>query len=777
MKGYFVAAGILLCLLTSNITFAQTTNATVSGTIQDMSAAVLPGVTVTATNNSTGVVTTVVSNEAGAYTFPSLLPGAYKVTAELPGFQTKTYEVQLGNAQTVRLNFSLGVAGVGTAVEVTVAVDTLLATSSASVGEVLTQQKAQDLPLVGNNVLSLLNTMSGARLDDNGVTGTFAGMSNYNVNVQRDGIDASASARYMQAGIQTATMMNPDLIGEVRLIVAPVDAEMGRGNGQMIVQTRSGSNQLRGAAVWSFRNSALDANNWSNNRQTNSTGAWKPIPLDWSNRHQYTMSLGGPIVKNRTCFFALWDGLINNKRTIQNVQVLTPCARNGIFRYFDLWNNGNAIQAISPGATATATIAVVDAAGNPLRPTVNTDGVSPYPDTGTLHYASVFGALPPNLPAANADCSNIAALVQPGTNWDPSRKAVDPTGFVTKLLGKMPVPNNYELGDGLNTAGLRWVRRERTGNENLFGFADTRLVGGIDRKQINTKIAHNLNATNKIGVAYTYERDDGLANLATLPDTFGGSTYRRPQQLAVNFVSTLSPSLVNELRFGIRKTSGNTFNALYDPQVADAAKAFYPNINSIPVWVGLGVNPNGQINFQVVQPLGNGTTSSYQDRTKMFTYGDSLSWTKGKHAFKVGGEMRRQNSWAKDTGVTTTAVPRALGGDAPSAQIATTAIGSANMAGLAGTPTTGNNLRMRQLLSFLAGSLSSITQAYYMQDAKKLDAFEDYRTFPSRIRDYHENEYSFFFKDDWKATNSLTLNLGLRYDFYGSPYETNGLMP
>src|SRR5215471_2170308 len=352
MKRYFVTAGILLCLLTSSIAFGQTTNATVSGTIQDMSAAVLPGVTVTATNSSTGVITTVVSNEAGAYTFPSLLPGAYKVTAELPGFQMKTYEVQLGNAQTVRLNFSLGVAGVGTAVDVTVAVDTLLATSSASVGEVLTQQKAQDLPLVGNNVLSLLTTMSGARLDDNGVTGTFAGMSNYNVNVQRDGIDASASARYMQAGIQTATMMNPDLIGEVRLIVAPVDAEMGRGNGQMIVQTRSGTNQLRGSAVWSLRNSALDANTWSNNRQSDPIGGgWKPVPLDWSNRHQYTLSLGGPIIKNKTFFFGLWDGLINNRRTIQNVTVLTPCARNGIFRYWDTgsslptnqWNNGSAI--------------------------------------------------------------------------------------------------------------------------------------------------------------------------------------------------------------------------------------------------------------------------------------------------------------------------------------------------------------------------------------------------------------------------------------------------
>src|SRR5215831_8548466 len=269
-------------------------------------------------------------------------------------------------------------------------------------------------------------------MDDNGVTGTFAGMTNYNVNVVRDGVDASASARYMQAGIQTATMLNPDLIGELRLIVAPVDAEMGRGNGQMIVQTKSGTNQFRGSAVWSVRNSALDSNYWSNNKQVDpKTGAWKAVPLDWNNRHQYTISFGGPIVKNKTFFFGLWDGLLNNRRTVQNVQTLTPCARNGIFRYWDtgsaaasnLWNSGNAISPTSFGSTPT--IAVVDAAGNPLRPGTNPDGTQ---FTGTLRYASVFGRLPGTLPAANADCSNIASLVQPGTSWDPNRTGRDTTG-------------------------------------------------------------------------------------------------------------------------------------------------------------------------------------------------------------------------------------------------------------------------------------------------------------------------------------------------------------
>ena len=149
-------------------------------------------------------------------------------------------------------------------------------------------------------------------------------------------------------------------------------------------------------------------------------------------------------------------------------------------------------------------------------------------------------------------------------------------------------------------------------------------------------------------MTYTYERDDGGANLATWPNTFGSITYRRPMHLSFNFVSTLSPSVVNEVRAGMRRTAGNSFNALYDPDNSDAAKAFYPNVAGIPVWVGLGTNT---VSFQASQPLGGGTTSSYQDVTKMFTYGDTLSWTKGKHGFKAGGEIRRQNSWAKDTSI------------------------------------------------------------------------------------------------------------------------------
>ena len=161
----------------------------------------------------------------------------------------------------------------------------------------------------------------------------------------------------------------------------------------------------------------------------------------------------------------------------------------------------------------------------------------------------------------------------------------------------------------------------------------------------------------------------------------------------------------------------------------------------------------------------------------MLQYADNVSWTKGTHALKFGGEIRRGGSWGLDAGIGITAIPRVLGGDLATSPISTAAVSTANMPGLAGTTAAGNNARLRNLMSFLSGSLGSITQYYYMQDPNKLDAWDDYKTYAGKIRDLRQNEFSLFFKDDWKLAKSLTLNLGLRYDYLGVPYEANGLMP
>src|SRR5207249_10645771 len=163
-----------VCALGGSL-FGQSVYSTISGTVEDATKALIPGVTVTAANTATGIVTMTISNEAGVYSFASLQPGTYKVTAELPGFQTQTYtDVQLGGAQQVRLNFTLQVGGLAQNVEVTIAADTVLATSSNSIGTILPEYKVRDLPTIAGNVFNIVQNMPGVMGDN--TTGAFGYM-------------------------------------------------------------------------------------------------------------------------------------------------------------------------------------------------------------------------------------------------------------------------------------------------------------------------------------------------------------------------------------------------------------------------------------------------------------------------------------------------------------------------------------------------------------------------------------------------------------------------
>src|SRR5687767_12202324 len=128
MKRWFPGGALLLLMFLSNNALAQSGNASVGGFVQDTTKAFIPGVTVTATNTQTGVVTATITNEAGSYNISSLLPGTYRLSAELPGFRTHVFnDVQLGGNAAARVNFSLEVGSVNQAVEVTAQASALLA--------------------------------------------------------------------------------------------------------------------------------------------------------------------------------------------------------------------------------------------------------------------------------------------------------------------------------------------------------------------------------------------------------------------------------------------------------------------------------------------------------------------------------------------------------------------------------------------------------------------------------------------------------------------------
>jgi len=797
-----VVAAALLCFVVSGSAFAQV-NSAIGGTVQDATQAMVPGVAITAVNTQTGVQSTTLSNEAGAYNFPALLPGVYKVTAELSGFKPVTYnDVQLSPGVPVRLNFTLEVGGVTQSVEVVVSSDSAIAAASSSIGEVLNEKRVVDLPITSNNVLDLVRILPGFRESPGGnAFDSFAGLGSDTVNTTRDGL--SVTDGRFNNGVFATTTINPDLVGEVRMILTPVDAEYGRGNAQVQIFTRSGTNQYRGGAVWNVRNSALDPNTWLNNHTPDLVEGTPTTQRNWSNNNEYTVSYGGPIVKNKTFFFALWEQNIHKERQVVYGGVLTDTARLGVIRFFDGWNPARfgATPTATPTASATAVYPAVDLFGNPAPPPINRDG-TPYTGLG-LRCLSVFGTsrLDQNgnmVPFTSADCpgGSIILPTAPNTSWDSNRTAIDSTGFIfNKLLQKMPRANHFgnvtpaQNLDGLNTAAVRWLR-SRGGNDD--GNTTLGLGDNWDRKQFNIKVDHNFSANHKFSAGYTLEQNFAETSLPAWPGGYGGDIVRKPHVITTNFTSTLGPNLVNEAKFGLRYNKTDSrgpwenenagaisditgfFSGGTDPGYTSAVGQTYP------VMVGASGTGNAIIgqtqavyNFASNGNAGvfNLAASHNGNRNILLTFADTVSWTKGRHAFKFGWEYRPSSSKGYSNISPNLPTPRVYTGAGafPSPLTTTAPLG-------AGTLTTVRGAAAA-LSYVLSGSLNQVEQAYWIDSYKDVESgtWQSILTSQEPYRDVVINEMTLFAKDDWKVTRNLTLNLGVRWEYYGSPYVKGGI--
>ncbi|PYS36785.1 MAG: hypothetical protein DMG14_23595 [Acidobacteria bacterium] len=697
MRKSLFATGLSALLATC--IFAQTTNAILGGTVSDSSGALIPGVTITATNTGTGIVNTVVSNESGAYNFAALQTGTYKVSAELPGFQTQIYpDVTLGVSQQVRLNFTLQVGTISQALEVTVAADTLLATSSASVGSVLPEYKVRDLPLAFGNVIDLINTTPGAAMS-NGYQGNFAGSRISQTNATRDGV-VVVDGRY-EDGAYSVTFESPDLIEEVRVIVAPSDAETSRGSGQVQMVTRSGTNQFRGSVYWTSHNSALDANSWFNN--------FKGNPKNYDNRNEYGVRFGGPIIKNKTFFFAFFEGQRDLKREAFTGNTLTATAKQGIFRFFPGVQNGN----------ASSTNPAVDFNGN---------AVAPRGATGPLQSISVFGR-------------------------DPLRPTFDNSAYMKETLARMPAANDFTLGDGLNTAGVRFIRRvEGLDLTNGNGY-------DVNRDQYNLRIDHNFNAKNKITLVGSNEKTWGNADQGgrrSWPTAYDGLAIRRPSVYSISFVSTLSASMVNEVIAGRRLSHNYQWPSADRP--GDYGKQLF---QYVPVVNGIPIRPVPIEWTSFIIHGGYGVWRESYSPIKQI--GDNLSWTHGKHAFKGGGEWRFTESSAYTDPDVNPRVMIGAGGDA------VTGLDSTSVPGIGA-----NQAAAQNLLLDLSGSIGTVFQFFGLKNAKD-PTFYGYPDVTYHRRIWYQTEFSGYLKDTWKLRPNFTVNYGAHWEYFGSPYEKDGL--
>ena len=245
--------------------------------------------------------------------------------------------------------------------------------------------------------------------------------------------------------------------------------------------------------------------------------------------------------------------------------VLTPCARNGIFRYYDNWANGNALQAINTGSTPR--IAVVDHFGNPVAPTTNPDGT---PHNGILRYASVFGRLQ-NTPT-RPDCSDAVVT---GPAWDSNRNKSGHDGIHHETARRDAASQQRRRRRRPEYGGSRWLQTLR-GSDNRFSIGAANI-----RKQINVKIDHNFSARQKINAGWSFERAHNERS-GVWPFNFHSYSFRQPQVLTVNFTSTLSPTCSTKPSSDSGRPARTRRLPFRHPTRGKEALDWYPNVNGIP---------------------------------------------------------------------------------------------------------------------------------------------------------------------------------------------------
>jgi hypothetical protein len=284
-------------ILVPQLSFAQTGAASLGGRVTDGTGGLLPGVTVTATNNATGFTRSVVTAADGSYRFPSLPPGTYTVTAELSGFATvTTRNVELNVSTERELMIALKQAAVKE--QITVTAQAPLVETTPAVGTVISQREMENLPLNGRQFANLGSLAPGTSLSVNSdptkpgqLTIALNGGSGRNVNFIVDGGDNTDDT--IGGALQN---YNIEAVQEFNIQTQQYKAEYGRTTGGILtVVTKTGTNSFQGSAYEFYRDKTLNSIT-----TTERTGGGGKSPY---RRDQYGASFGGPIIRDRAHFF------------------------------------------------------------------------------------------------------------------------------------------------------------------------------------------------------------------------------------------------------------------------------------------------------------------------------------------------------------------------------------------------------------------------------------------------------------------------------------------
>jgi hypothetical protein len=331
---------VVLLLVSVSACFAQST-ATLSGVVTDPSGAVVPGAQVTVHSLATGLDRQLVTDNAGLYVAPSLVPGDYQVQVKASGFSQYTVQnVTLEVDQRVTVNIPLALSTAGETVQVE-STASQIETQTITVGQVIGSNTVQELPLNGRHFLDLTVLTPGGVIAPTAGSLTSpsrglgansfdtAGNREDSVNFQINGVnlnDISQNQITFQPSIVTTS--------EFKINNSTFSAEYGRSDGSIVnVSTRSGADKFHGDAFDYFRNDALDARNYFNRNFNPATGlpiAGLPGEKAPLIRNNFGGDVGGPIWKGRTFFFVSYEGLRQHQGILQNSTVLSNSATTSV---------------------------------------------------------------------------------------------------------------------------------------------------------------------------------------------------------------------------------------------------------------------------------------------------------------------------------------------------------------------------------------------------------------------------------------------------------------
>ena len=636
----------------------------------DSSGAVIPGVKITATNLNTGLPYTTVSNASGDFIISQLQTGHYKITADAPAFKQWTIpDIALAIGDRFRANAKLELGTGAQSVEVT-AQAPAMQTDSATVGTVVSQVQVEDLPMPGRNFILMANqvagttnyqgnTYAGGNKDDQRRSGTVAanGRSGTENNFNIDGVDNNE--RFVNTLI---VRPSEEGVAEMRVLTNSFSAELSRTSGAgVIFITKSGGNDFHGSAFEYLRNQLADA------RAPNlAVGLAKP---DYK-QNNFGGSVGGPIKRNKTFFFADWE-------TFTGIQAVS-CAANTC-------TPGPQLATVPTLAERTGNFAgqnpIFDLLSTVTNPTTGVSTRTPYPNNQIL------------------------------------MSEINPIAL--KLINMYPAPTSSAANNNYSRNG----NRDQTDNE------------------LDTRIDHRFSDNNNFFLRYSYGRTytslphvfpktpDGFNPLG-LPASTGadGNSNISTHGLAVVDTIILSPQMVLVMRAGYSRYNNLMQNEGYGTDPATQLGMLGVNVDPL----SSGFPDFAMTNYT---GFGDGGFLPTHNINNVFTESASLQIAKGAHLFKFGGEFtRRQDAdYQSAEGRVSYQFTPAFTGD-PNNLSKT---GNAEASLLLGYPATSS--RNRYLI------------------------FPGYR--------FVENNY--FAQDDYRATRWLTLNIGMRWDYFSPVSEAH----